>query len=252
MSKILNLTEENINNFYEEIINTKNDVINKITSSEKINHLEKIIFWSNILLLFAIFTIWIPYNIFGIISLSLFIMARWTIVGHHVCHGGYDKCNMIQYNSKVFGIGSLYRKFNDWFDWFSIKAWKYEHNKFHHYYLNENNDPDLVENAFDKVNNSLFYLIASIFTWRWSYYASNTFVRYYINKYNTKYPNKYIYNFNEMYTIFRIFNLRFDVIINFIKSILPYFAVMFLIIPLIYSMLFNSIDIGINVLINIF
>jgi len=244
MSSILNLTEEEINNFYDEVMNVKNNIVNTVTSQQKINHLERLILYSNILLGIAVLTIWKPFNIFSILSLGLYTMARWTIIGHHVCHGGYDNCNIKKYNKNVFGLGSLYHKFMDWFDWFSIKAWKFEHNKFHHYYLNETKDPDLVEDIFKKINNSPTKLLLNIFMWRWSYYASNTYAHFYNDKNNYKYNIK-------TYSIVNIFTLRKDIYINFLKSIIPYFSFMFIIVPLIYGIVFNSFYVSITVLTNI-
>ena len=60
--------------------------------------------------------IWIKYNIFSIASFSMFLVSRWAITAHHVCHGGYDKCDKYPYKRSTFGVGL--RRFIDWFDWF--------------------------------------------------------------------------------------------------------------------------------------
>lgn len=31
-------------------------------------------------------------------TLSVGTMSRWTIIGHHVCHGGFDKCSDGKFN----------------------------------------------------------------------------------------------------------------------------------------------------------
>ena len=46
------------------------------------------------------------------------ITARWTMVAHHTCHGGYDKCDSTgHYNRNRFAIGSTIRRAADWFEW---------------------------------------------------------------------------------------------------------------------------------------
>ena len=56
-----------------------------------------------------------------------------------------DKCGKGEYNRFRFGVGSLYRRCLDWLDWMLVEAWNCEHNQLHHYYLSEDDDPDLVE-----------------------------------------------------------------------------------------------------------
>ena len=112
---------------------------------------------------------------------------KWTIIGHHVSHGGYDKlqrsnpeCLDPQYKRGVFAVG--YRRVLDWMDWMLPEAWDAEHNKMHHYFLSEDKDPDLVEQNFALLHDlpipqALKY--ASMFlwvvTWKFSYYSPNTF-----------------------------------------------------------------------------
>ena len=42
-------------------------------------------------------------------------------------------------------MGTVYRRATDWLDWMLVEAWNCEHNQLHHYYLSEEDDPDLVE-----------------------------------------------------------------------------------------------------------
>ena len=77
--------------------------------------------------------------------MSIGTMSRWTIIGHHVCHGGFDKCSEGKYNRFKFGVGSVVRRCRDWLDWMLVEAWNMEHNQLHHYHLGEEEDPDLVE-----------------------------------------------------------------------------------------------------------
>eukprot|EP00929_Paragymnodinium_shiwhaense_P034379 TRINITY_DN1871_c0_g2_i1.p1 TRINITY_DN1871_c0_g2~~TRINITY_DN1871_c0_g2_i1.p1 ORF type:complete len:451 (+),score=108.52 TRINITY_DN1871_c0_g2_i1:132-1484(+) len=111
----------------------------------------------------------------------------WTIVGHHVSHGGCDKFQKThpgelphQYKRGVFAVGI--RRFFDWMDWMLPAAWDFEHNKMHHYHLSEETDPDLVEANFLMLQemplpNFLKYASMAmwIVSWKVTYYSPNTF-----------------------------------------------------------------------------
>merc|ERR1711865_737811 len=56
-----------------------------------------------------------------------------------------DHLNKSRWSRFKFGIGTFWRRFNDWFDWMMPEAWNVEHNTRHHYNLSEIHDPDLVE-----------------------------------------------------------------------------------------------------------
>lgn len=62
------------------------------------------------------------------------------------------------------------------------EAWNLEHNQLHHYALGEDTDPDLVERNLEwlresDVSTPMKYalVIFTAFTWKWLYYAPNTF-----------------------------------------------------------------------------
>jgi hypothetical protein len=85
--------------------------------------------------------------------LSTAIVARWTMVGHHVCHGGYNAQQSVggvitgRFHRRSFALG-LRKRVVDWLDWMRPEAWDVEHNNLHHYRLGEEGmegDPDLVE-----------------------------------------------------------------------------------------------------------
>ncbi|KAJ1461049.1 fatty acid desaturase-domain-containing protein [Pelagophyceae sp. CCMP2097] len=146
-------------------------------------HLEKIIWWSRLCQYSGALTMCFSVNIFSIFMLSLGTLTRWTIVGHHVCHGGFDKCDKTKkYNRFTFGVGSLKRRCVDWLDWMLVEAWNVEHNQLHHYHLGENSDPDLVEQNMDYLRGldvpvaakyaAVFWMML---TWKWWYYSPNTF-----------------------------------------------------------------------------
>ena len=117
---------------------------------------------------------WLPLAVIG---LALGRFARWTMIGHHVGHRGYDRVGGPA--GKAFGEGA--RRLIDWFDWLVPAAWKHEHNVLHHYRLNEARDPDLVEANLDWLRRKPWPVAAKVavvaffsMTWRWSYYAPNT------------------------------------------------------------------------------
>ena len=65
-------------------------------------------------------------NPVSIFLLSLGTMTRWTIVGHHVCHGGFDKCGKAEGFSRfTFGVGSLKRRVVDWREAASNVSYRY-------------------------------------------------------------------------------------------------------------------------------
>ena len=54
--------------------------------------------------------------------LSTAICARWTMVGHHVCHGGYNSVQSEngvvtgRFHRRTFAKG-IARRITDWMDW---------------------------------------------------------------------------------------------------------------------------------------
>ena len=120
----------------------------------------------------------------AVTALALGCMTRWTIVAHHVCHGGFDRVDTGgRYNRFKFGVGSLYRRCVDWLDWMLVEAWNVEHNQLHHYFLGEDKDPDLLERNLSLIRDLPAWMLPlkyaavtfMIFTWKWYYYSPNTF-----------------------------------------------------------------------------
>ena len=79
-------------------------------------------------------------------------------------------------------MGSVFRRLRDWPDWILPEAWNQEHNHLHHYALNEETDPDLVEQNLETLRDldiplvvKYFLLILNAMTWKWLYYSSNTY-----------------------------------------------------------------------------
>lgn len=160
------------------------ETLEKNQGPEDVKHLNKMVNWSNICGISGIATMGFGVNLFSIIALSTFTLTRWTMIAHHTCHGGYDKChpNKERWHRFKFAVGSLWRRACDWFDWMLPEAWNVEHNNRHHYNLSEIEDPDLVENNLVDLREAkspmwVKYLIVAInaFTWKWAYYAPNTY-----------------------------------------------------------------------------
>jgi len=153
-------------------------------------HLNKIINWSNAFALIGLLTLGLGVNPISIIALSLWTFSRWTMIGHHTCHGGYSGVDETgRFNRGKFAIGTLNRRVQDWFDWMLPEAWNHEHNVAHHYNLGEEADPDLVERNLDflrdsKVPKPVKYIAVAgmILSWKWLYYAPNTYKELKIQK----------------------------------------------------------------------
>jgi hypothetical protein len=127
----------------------------------------------------------VVYGVLGAFMISFSRNMRWTIIAHHVSHGGYttviaNKELSSTYKRGKFGVGFV-RRVIDWLDWMLPEAWDLEHNKLHHYELSEDADPDLVERNFKILRDmplpNFLKLMSMIFwmgSWKWSYYSPNT------------------------------------------------------------------------------
>lgn len=234
------LSIDQINAFYAELLDARQKVKNSTSPKEIYQHLQKIVLWQNILLTIGLGTIWIPNFLFRVTSItciSLYTITKWTIVGHHTCHGGYDRCNDKTHHRSVFGVG--WRRFIDWFDWFLVEAWNLEHNKYHHYFLNEEGDPDLVERIISEPNQSknmywrniMFFI--TICTWRWAYYSPNTFEKLYSDReYKKRSYSTCVLSTLHHYSLGFIFEFLFRVF-------LPYFFG-FLFLSILYASVLGS------------
>jgi len=149
---------------------------------EDFQHLKKVERWGRFSAFLGYAMAWVfPLNILGAFLISIGNISRWANVAHPVLHGAYDKVPGIpaRYTSKGFTKG--WRRVIDWLDWIDPAAWKYEHNKMHHYNLGEVTDPDNIEVNMDWLRNSglpmwLRYFIIIVFAgiWKLAYYAPNT------------------------------------------------------------------------------
>ena len=140
-------------------------------------HMRRVAFAGRLATVIGVLAAGLGPNPVAILALSLGRFARWTMIGHHVGHRGYDRVGGPK--GKAFAEGA--RRLVDWFDWLVPAAWKHEHNVLHHYRLNEERDPDLVEANLEWLRRSSLpvpvrVLVVGFFalTWRWAYYAPNT------------------------------------------------------------------------------
>eukprot|EP00960_Hanusia_phi_P049591 759651-Hanusia_phi.AAC.3 len=171
---------------------------------EDVKHMKKMLTWSYALYAIGLATAGfavLPWNPISALCLSTAICVRWTMIGHHVCHGGYSAQVGVdnRFHRSKFARGPI-RRFIDWCDWMLPEAWDVEHNYMHHYELGEGSDPDLLERNSHSIRVSkqpkflkyiqmfalmVFYLFSLniLFVdgtpivqvmWKWFYYAPNT------------------------------------------------------------------------------
>jgi len=141
-------------------------------------HLKKMAWWNKFCAFVGLATLWWKPNPLTVIMLALYTTSRWTMIGHHASHGGYNHTDESgRYSSRGFALGSLWRRTRDWLDWMLPEAWGIEHNQLHHYRLGEETDPDLVERNVEQWKGWQKYArtFASMMVWKWAYYAPNTF-----------------------------------------------------------------------------
>merc|ERR1712136_183419 len=110
----------------------------------------------------------------AMILIGVYKFVNFAIIAHHSLHGAWG--------SRVRGTfaKNIYRRIVDWLAWICPAAWNIEHNKAHHYHLNEDADPDFVQRNTALIRTFptkvLRYLIVALnmASWKWGYYASNT------------------------------------------------------------------------------
>lgn len=146
-----------------------------------LRHLRKIETWGRLATALGVATAWIAPNPISIFALSFGRFVRWTAVAHPICHRGYDRLDRVpeRRRGSVFARGR--RRIVDWMDWLDPDAWHDEHDLQHHYRLNEDADPDLVERNMEWMRASklprwlrlaLVPLMAA--SWKFVYYAPSS------------------------------------------------------------------------------
>ena len=88
-----------------DLIAFKNDIkelgstLEKQQGQEDVDHLHKMMNWSNACAFVGIFSMGFGLNLISVLALSTWTLSRWVMIGHHVCHGGYDKCHPDKVNN---------------------------------------------------------------------------------------------------------------------------------------------------------
>jgi fatty acid desaturase len=146
-----------------------------------LRHLRKIETWGRLATAIGLATSWIAPNPISILGLSFGRFVRWTAVAHPVCHRGYDRIENTPEGRRGSAFARGWRRLVDWLDWLDPDAWHEEHNLAHHYRLNEDADPDLVERNLAWLRASrlprwvrfaLVPLVAA--SWKFVYYAPSS------------------------------------------------------------------------------
>jgi len=231
-----------------------------------VTHLNTVVLWRNLCAAFGLATVWMTPNPLTVAALSTWTYSSWAMIGHHVLHNGYSKVS--DFNSKGFAVGSFKRRALDWFDWMKPEAWNLEHNKLHHYRLNELNDPDLVQRNVGFLRDSpvpllLKYAVVSLIVpvWKWFFYAPNTFKELQIaswKKENSEFPDAF--DQQESATVLTLLAplQRFSGLqkvvppLTFFASVVgPFFVARFVLLPLFLSTVFPGSGLAFNAFINL-
>ncbi len=226
---------------FESELTSLAKIMREREDSGDMKHLTAIVNWTNFIGLIGIATLWYRVSIIPIFCISTYTFVRTFAIGHHTCHGGYDKVGKgTKYNRFIFALGR-YRRFMDWFDWILPEAWNFEHNNRHHYHLGELADPDLPEENMMSLRNAnvplpVKYIIVFLLmiTWKYIYYASNTYNEFCIHKYQQS-TNRDANKLNRTSMIYssitkgRQYYALSDLLVNVIG---PYFVFRFILLPL--------------------
>mmetsp|Transcript_3599 Transcript_3599/g.5815 ORF Transcript_3599/g.5815 Transcript_3599/m.5815 type:complete len:402 (+) Transcript_3599:50-1255(+) len=160
---------------FENEVKTARDAT-KPGDCEEETHLAKMELWTTLLgisgLALAVRGVVSPI---AMILLGYYMYGKFAILAHHSLHGAWGL------QRRGWYAQGLYRRIVDWLDWIFPMAWICEHNKHHHYFLNEDFDPDFVERNTETVQSwslplPVKYAIVMVqaMIWKWYYYASNT------------------------------------------------------------------------------
>jgi len=159
--------------FEEEIRKARDDT--RPSHEEEMQHLAKLELWTTIL--GAVGCVCMVRGVLSpisMIALGYYRYAKFAILAHHSLHGGWG------IHRRGWFAQGIYRRMVDWLDWIFPDAWVIEHNKVHHYRLNEDADPDYVQRNTELVRKfptwPVRYAMVGVNAaiWKWAYYASNT------------------------------------------------------------------------------
>ena len=173
-------SEEQKASFGKEMARLRADTYKEL-SLDDFEHIKKIERWGRLCTAIGYGTAWITPNPISAFFISLGNVNRWANIAHPISHRGYDRIKGVpeRYTSKHFAQG--WRRAIDWLDWIVPAGWHEEHNVLHHYHLGEEADPDQVEYNLEWLRQSslpmpLRYLVIALFVcvWKPAYYAQST------------------------------------------------------------------------------
>ncbi len=151
------------------------------TGAADLAHLRKIERIGRVAGFLGLATAFIAPNPISVLGLSFSRFVRWTGVAHPVVHKGYDGLEQTPQTRTARGFAKGWRRLLDWFDWIDPAAWQEEHNIQHHYRLNEEADPDLVQRNLSWLRESSMpvWLRRTLvpfmaMSWKYVYYAPST------------------------------------------------------------------------------
>ena len=238
---MLSLTQQQIDDFGQDIHQIKKTL--SVPQSDEMIHYLKMYFLITTISIFGLCCAWMnPLWLFPALAYCVGITLRWTMIGHHTIHGGYDKLKIPNLNRRSFAMKM--RRYVEWLDWMLPEAWDVEHNHLHHYRLGEDDDPDLVENNMGYlrdldaplwVKKIAVFVMASI--WKWWYYAPNTYKHLTLMKLRSKNPSEYKkipeQTIKDPHVLTRYIMLpeSWLSIVDLSYSMMPYFIYTFCIIP---------------------
>ena len=165
-----------------EIDELKREELETMDLRAEYRHAWRIDLWIRLIWLIGIGLSWIVINPISIVLIGLAKSTRWTMLGHHIGHGAYDRIPNTpkRFQSKYFAKGGL-RRVIDWLDWMKPGAWEFEHNFLHHYHVSEPVDPDFVQKNVSTLRNRKWPMVVKYLnalflmsTWKFVYYAPNT------------------------------------------------------------------------------
>lgn len=237
MSKTFQLSEQDVENFTQELMALRR-AANERMNLDDFKHLKKIERWGKLCTAAGYSTAWIMPNPVSAFLMSQGNVTRWTTIAHHVVHKGYDKIEGVPERYTSTGFAKGLRRFLDWNDWILPQAWANEHNKLHHYNLGEAADPDQVELNLEWLRDSnlpmpVRYAIVGLFaiSWKPVYYAPNTLKHLRSTKNNVLGEERQSAALSQLELWNPLNPFARDL---WLKCLLPYIMVKFVLIPLLF------------------
>ncbi|WP_437672255.1 fatty acid desaturase family protein [Sorangium sp. So ce131] len=149
------------------------------TGQEDLDHIKRLSWLGRAFSFLGYATCVLGPNPLSMALIALGRFARWVVIAHPVLHRAYDDvaAGDPAWHSRTFARGR--RRFWDWFDWLDASEWQGQHNVSHHCYVGDERDPDrlAVNMEWLKKRSKLvraLALLATAGTWKWIYYGPAT------------------------------------------------------------------------------